>query len=224
MKPRSTTTLKSESKGESRQVARHRLVLPVRVQSLAAHDDAIALDISTGGCLIEMRHEFEVGDTVEIELPGDSKPRFDATIVWTGDGIFGCQFDTQLPSPIVDEARLRGTPLQSGSALDQGSAEQLAVAIGSARRRSGLSATELARRTGVSRPTLWSWETGKTRPSQANLVKLREALAISRPNATEGVPGNDLTQKLEKVIADHRRGIARETGMDEDRIKISIRF
>lgn len=46
--------------------------------------------------------------------------------------------------------------------------------------RAGLSATELARRTGVSRPTLWSWETGKSRSSPDNLLKLKDALAITR--------------------------------------------
>jgi len=216
--------LRSSRKDDSRRFARHRLLLPVRVGSPAAHYDAIALDISSDGCLIEMRHEFEVGDAVDIELPSSGEPCFDATVVWTSDGIFGCQFKTQLPLPIVDDCRLRGAPLLIGSKLDDESFEQLAVAIESLRRRCGLSATELARRIGVSRPTLWSWETGKTRPSQANLVKLREALSVIRPGTPDGVGRNHSAQELEKVIASHRQGIAKETGIDEDRIDITIRF
>jgi transcriptional regulator with XRE-family HTH domain len=45
-----------------------------------------------------------------------------------------------------------------------------------ARRRRGLSATEVARRVGVSRNTLWRWETGRAGPSGRHLLALAEAL------------------------------------------------
>ena len=46
------------------------------------------------------------------------------------------------------------------------------------REQSGLSRAELADRTGLSRPTIWAWESGKSKPRQSNLETLALALGI----------------------------------------------
>lgn len=212
---------------DSRRSMRHRLVLPVRVTVGELTHDGVVLDISTNGCLIELNIELQPQEALTIDLPIDRGSTLQAEVVWNGDDIFGCQFSSPLPTPIVHEARLRGAPLLAGRMPDDASTEQLAVAIGTARRRSGLSATELARRTGVSRPTLWSWETGKTRPSDTNLHKLREVLAASgevsgyhlqddrSEDASEGL-------SVESVIARHKQALAKDLGIASEMIEIRI--
>jgi transcriptional regulator with XRE-family HTH domain len=44
--------------------------------------------------------------------------------------------------------------------------------------RKGLSLVELARRMKVSRPTVWSWETGKSTPRRSKSEALLEALGV----------------------------------------------
>lgn len=39
--------------------------------------------------------------------------------------------------------------------------------------------TEVAKLSGFSRPTIWSWETGKTKPRHENLLTLARALGVS---------------------------------------------
>ena len=47
------------------------------------------------------------------------------------------------------------------------------------REQSGMTRSQLAERAGLSRPTIWAWECGKTRPRQNNLRTLALALGIS---------------------------------------------
>lgn len=47
------------------------------------------------------------------------------------------------------------------------------------REQSGMTRSQLAERAGLSRPTIWAWECGKTRPRQNNLRNLALALGIS---------------------------------------------
>lgn len=214
---------------DSRQRSRHRLVLPARIELGSETLEAIVLDISSDGCLVEMQTAVRPGTALTIIVPQLGQLGFAAEVVWEGAAIFGCQFQSPLPAPLVDEARLRGAPLHARFDLDADAVDQLAVAIGSARRRAGLSATELARRTGVSRPTLWSWETGKSRPSPDNLLKLKEALAISQeanspfPDAAPG-QGDHATGPIDKIVERHRKALASELGVDSEQIQIKLVF
>lgn len=47
------------------------------------------------------------------------------------------------------------------------------------REQCGMSRSELAERTGLSRPTIWAWESGKTQPRLGNLQTLANALGIA---------------------------------------------
>ena len=48
-----------------------------------------------------------------------------------------------------------------------------------ARLKRGLSVAEVAERVGVTAPCVYFWETGKTRPRDANLTALCKALKLS---------------------------------------------
>lgn len=60
------------------------------------------------------------------------------------------------------------------------------------REASGLSRAELADRTGLSRPTIWAWESGKSTPRQSNLETLALALGIS----TQELTGKDQSEAI----------------------------
>lgn len=57
--------------------------------------------------------------------------------------------------------------------------ESLPTRIRRAREQCGISRSELAQRTGLSRPTIWAWESGKTQPRQSNLQAMATALGLS---------------------------------------------
>jgi len=67
------------------------------------------------------------------------------------------------------------------------SASQIGIEIGEPlparlrrlREECGMSRSELAERTGLSRPTIWAWESGRTQPRQSNLQMLANALGIA---------------------------------------------
>ena len=69
----------------------------------------------------------------------------------------------------------------SASAEPVGSspAEQLSERLRRFREERGMSRSELAERAGLSRPTIWAWESGKTQPRNSNLQTLAAALGIS---------------------------------------------
>lgn len=55
----------------------------------------------------------------------------------------------------------------------------LGAKIEAARKRMGLSQTELAQRVGVGQTAVCRWESGKSQPSLANLLRLSNILDIS---------------------------------------------
>ncbi|WP_374523972.1 helix-turn-helix domain-containing protein [Sphingopyxis sp.] len=114
------------------------------------------------------------------------------------------------------------------------------------REQSGLSRSELAERTGFSRPTIWAWESGKTQPRHNNLQTLAVALGISEVELVAGdataafsrdepdmlIPSawqnGDLPaglanqQRLRIMIYAAKLGIAALAGIKVQNVKISI--
>ena len=56
--------------------------------------------------------------------------------------------------------------------------EFLAANVRRLRREKGLTVAELADRVGVSRPTIWSWEKGKTSPRASRIPVLAASLQV----------------------------------------------
>jgi transcriptional regulator with XRE-family HTH domain len=110
--------------------------------------------------------------------------------------------------------------------------ESLSERIKALRERCGLTRTALANRTGISRPTLWTWETGKGCPREENLVALAEALAVSaeflrygeavsKDEAQES-PGPEFT--LQSYISEAKRNIALLAGVRYENVSINIEY
>ena len=95
------------------------------------------------------------------------------------------------------------------------------------RSRRGLTCAALAHRIGVSRPTLWAWETGRGHPRAENIKALAEALAVSdeylkygtEPEARETESGN-----VQSVIAEAKIRIAKLAGVEPDQVSIVIQY
>src|SRR5690606_38553634 len=97
----------------------------------------------------------------------------------------------------------------------------------------GFSRTELAARTGVSKPTVWAWETGRTSPRRNNLRSLARALDLSEevllgladaevapsPSTTDRT-NNSIT--LAQAIAESKARIADLAGTEPERVRITV--
>ena len=101
-----------------RRSPRHRLVLPVDLAFENETSNALVLDLSENGCLIEAERRIELGETLQIEFYENPELRYKAKIIWGGDALYGCQFFQPIPETIVEEARLWTVPRLIGEAID----------------------------------------------------------------------------------------------------------
>ena len=86
------------------------------------------------------------------------------------------------------------------------------------RRTAGLTLAEIATRLGVSKPTVWAWEQGKSRPAESRIDALAEALGVTRADLLPG-PG---VGALQELLARSRNQIARTVGVGADKVRIMI--
>ena len=112
------------------------------------------------------------------------------------------------------------------------------------REEKGFSLAALSRRAGISKPSIWAWETGKTVPRSRSLHALAGALGVSIAEilgqnhtnlSAAGAPAawgqgeagpafaNPQPQtELDHIIAEARRRISQVTGISGEKVKISI--
>lgn len=107
------------------------------------------------------------------------------------------------------------------------------------RRRSGLSVTELANTLGVSRPTVWSWESARNRPRKKHVAALAAALGVSESEILQsavsgGTPivlSEDDVRKpsatatpllLVDVINRAKAEIARTAGTEPSKVRVIV--
>lgn len=219
-----------------RRAVRHELKL--NASSEAAPDDAseaVIHNLSPSGLLLETPAKLSVGQEVVIDLP-ETEPST-ARVVWENDKFFGCEFDSPLPPAAVSAARLRSElPAASATFNDDVDAGASLPAFGRRlqrmRKDRGFTVVELARRMNVSRPTVWSWEAGKSSPRTSKLATLSEILDVSedelcgsggmsrRSGALADVlKGDDL---LRSVVSDMKMRLAEAAGTSSDKVKIII--
>ena len=130
------------------------------------------LDLSVGGFLIETSAEMAVGKTISIDLPEVTD--LSARVVWANRPLYGCELDRPLAKLIVERTWLNNAPA---------TADDTPVAIGQhvkkLRQTKGWTRAELAEIAGVSRPSVWGWETGRTEPRLDALRRLATAFGCS---------------------------------------------
>jgi transcriptional regulator with XRE-family HTH domain len=85
--------------------------------------------------------------------------------------------------------------------VDYETAESLPTRLRRFREQYGISRSELATRTGLSRPTIWAWESGKTQPRLSNLRVLANVLGISQLELVGGLEAAVPDDEVEAMLA-----------------------
>jgi transcriptional regulator with XRE-family HTH domain len=105
-------------------------------------------------------------------------------VVWANDALFGCQFAKPLSQAVLSAAELMSMP--DGSSLravvsnDQAiGVEPFGVRLRRLRKGRDISLAAFAKALGVSRPTVWAWESGKSVPRPARMATILTELGIS---------------------------------------------
>lgn len=133
----------------------------------------------------------------------------------------------------------------SARPIDYDMTEPLPMRLRRIREQCGITRSELAVRTGLSRPTIWAWESGKTQPRLSNLRVLADVLGISQLELVGGleaaVPDDEVDamlatgwehgempaglanpQRLSIMIYAAKLSIAALAGIKAQNVKISI--
>ena len=201
-------------------------------------------DISARGLLLETEDDAVLDQSIAVNLPeaGD----VDAHVIWQGDKLAGCRLDGHLSQATIDAVRAKGEAAHAEQ-LDQveeadlpiprNAARTLAARLKQLRIERDLTRAELAERSGISTPSIWAWETGRTVPRLGSLETLAKGLGVSvsqlqigsgpmsldLTSLSAGEAGGDLrTGRLGDVVASSKAQIAALAGTTPDRVSITI--
>lgn len=161
-----------------------RLYLSLEFSSSTVHDDVPTLlvhNMSRTGMLLEMDAPLSPGEKMMVEVP--LLGAVAAEVVWTSGRFVGCRFTPALSRADWSAALLRHpiepelSPVDGPS--DQISREPFADRLARLREERGLSRSQLAERAGVSKPSVWAWETGRAPPRRSNLRQVARALDLN---------------------------------------------
>lgn len=168
-------------------------------------------NISATGLLIETALPLAEGESFAVALPEAGEQS--AHVVWASAPMFGCRFATPLSAAAVAAAQLRGEP---DAAEEPATNDDFGERLHRLRRERGLSLGDIAARLGVSKPTVWAWEHGKSRPVERRLAALADALGVTPAGLEPSASGPN--EELERS----RRRIAEAHGVTPSRVRIMI--
>ena len=197
--------------------------------------DAMVLNISATGLLLQASQELSVGQRITVEIPmaGDCA----AEVVWCSDNLFGCRFIAPLGKGVLSAAQLRSMPETNEDAeppmlADYGQAgSPFGTRLARLRRARGLTQTGFAKAVGVSKTTVWKWENGKAKPRRNAISMMLEILNVTRAelmtgpltNSAEddqGVAGQANT--LTVAIRESKLRVARAAGITPEQVAITL--
>ena len=177
-------------------------------------------NISASGVLLETVAVLDVGETFAIDLPEAGERR--AIVSWASAAFYGCQFEEPLSPAEVAAAQLRGTAAEAPRVLRAALIafdDDFGHRLQRLRKQRGMTLAQVAERLGVSKPTVWAWEQGRSRPVGNRIDPLAEALGVTR---TELYPHADDQSLLHELLVRVRAEIAEAAGASPDKIRISI--
>lgn len=225
----------SRTGGDERGEARRKLYLPTHAGQAHGSTPVEVLDLSSSGMLVRTTARLDLDEPLCIVL-GDEVERT-STIVWHAGRLYGCRFETPLSPAELGANLLRAHPPRDRDPAVYGAGGQASESLGQRiqrlRTQSPYSMVELARLAGVTKPTLWKWETGKAHPRHGSLTLLAAALGVEEAELLYGSTlgrrsdtardGHD-AQTLAATVGEARRAIAAIAGVEPAQVTIAIDF
>lgn len=233
------------SENERRSETRRHLLFPTTVRGEDGESQPVLVrDISARGLLLETEEGVTLDPVIAVALPGAGD--VEAHVIWQGDKLAGCRLDDHLSQATIDAVRIKGEAAHAeqperfddaGSSLPRSAARTLAARLKQLRLARDLTRAELAERSGISTPSIWAWETGRTVPRLGSLETLAKGLGVpvselqigaaAAPTAaTAYAPaegGGDLrSARLAELVAASKAQIAALAGTTSDRVTITI--
>jgi len=135
-------------------------------------------DISTQGMLLESPEKLEIGERLAVELPRSGV--HETAVVWSSGDFYGCRFDKPLPAAAMSAALLKALPAGSTeehAAIPAGT--PLPERLTALRQSRGWSVERMANRLGVSRQSVWYWESGQRQPKPSMLARIAKQFGVS---------------------------------------------
>ena len=179
----------------------------------------VVRDISASGMLLECSERLDVDALLSVDLPDG--PDTQAVVVWVSGPLHGCKFTRPLGRATLSAALLRSTvgeDVASLPAKKPGADEPLGLRLRRLRKARGLTLADLAAELGVSKPTVWAWEQGRSLPTQDRHERIAQVLQTSVSDLRTGRDGDASLAILERS----RQQIAESFGVDVEQVRIMI--
>lgn len=230
------------SENERRSETRRHLLFATSARGEDGQSQPVLVrDISARGLLLETEDGVTLDPVVAVNLPeaGD----VEAHVIWQGDKLAGCRLDSHLSQPTIDAVRAKGEaahaerpdlPDDMDAPVPRNTARTLAARLKQLRLARDLTRAELAERSGISTPSIWAWETGRTVPRLGSLETLAKGLGVPVSELQIGA-GADLAampvsertgdlrlERLTELVAASKAQIAAIAGTTPDKITITI--
>lgn len=222
-----------------------RIELMIEADGLVGSDKCVKVvlhNISTSGVLIETGQPLQLAQTIHVDVPEAGQVA--AAVIWSSDQLYGCRFVKPLSRAALSAVKLRNPlPSELDPAAETARGSQLSQRLRNLREQKGFSLAALSRRSGISKPSIWAWETGKTTPRPRSIHSLAAALGVSASEIwgrdEEAEPYQDAEAAVLSPafaplpgerggIADTvnaaRQSVAAAAGVIPARVKISIEF
>lgn len=233
------------SENERRSEARRHLLYATTARGQDGDSQPVLVrDISARGLLLETEDGVTLDPVVAVTLPeaGD----VESHVIWQGDKLAGCRLDLHLSQATIDAVRAKGEAAHAeqperleelDAPLPRTAAHSLAARLKQLRLARDLTRAELAERSGISTPSIWAWETGRTVPRLGSLETLAKGLgvAVSELQIGAATPtielpqlavvdgGGDLrTARLAELVTASKAQIAALAGTTPDRVTITV--
>lgn len=218
---------------DQRQDARRKLSLLAKgVQHDGTGIEVQIHNISGTGLLFESDIKLAACDRIEIELPhaGD----ITAVVIWASGRLFGCQFEGPVSPATLSAVELKSAvaptpeptpaitapPGMDEVDADPASDEAFGDRLQRLRTSAGLSVAEVAKRMGVSAPSVSGWEKGRARPTRGRVVKLAAILRVP----TSDLLDHAAPEEFQELVDRSREQIAHAAGVSPDRVRITIDY
>ena len=215
---------------KSRSSRRYTLQLPISIISGEGPTlPGSILNLSREGCLLSTLEYLLPGQSVNMQIAPRGEHPIEASVAWSSDTLYGCTFVTPLSEAHLSDILRVNAVSPTEFTSSESVLAKLPEALLAARQASGYTTTELARHLGVSRPTLWAWESGRATPSHENQQSVLDFLRRSQFPTLETrestvAPDNGVDVLFQETIAASRRDLAHKLGLEEDQIRILIKF